>query len=122
MEGNKKKKVIDQSLEELRRKFGKEEPEEEGVFRASPIVADNATALMALVNNLYVGNLAAEVSEEMLAKIYSKYGEVESIKLMQPRTEEERKRKRNCAFIKFYKYEAAYLAKEELAEKFLFGQ
>ncbi len=74
-----------------------------------------------MVNNLYIGNLAHEVNEEMLAKIYSKYGEIESIKLMQPRSEDERKRKRNCAFIKFFKYEAAYLAKEELAEKFLLG-
>jgi U2-associated protein SR140 len=77
---------------------------------------------MSIVNNLYVGNLAPEVTEELLVKIYSKYGEIESLKLMLPRNEDERKRKRNCAFIKFYKYEAAYLAKEELGEKFLFGQ
>ena len=53
-------------------------------------------------------------------KIYSKYGEVESLKLMLPRNEDERKRKRNCAFVKYY--EGAYLSKEELAEKFLYGQ
>lgn len=75
-----------------------------------------------LVNNLYVGNLAHEVTEEMLARIYSRYGEVEAVKVMQPRNDEERKRKRNCAFIKFFKYEAAYLATKELAEKFLIGQ
>ncbi len=77
---------------------------------------------MSMVNNLYVGNLVNEVTEDMLLKIYSKYGEIESIKLMQPRSEEERKRKRSCAFIKYYKYEAAYLAKEDLGEKFLYGQ
>ncbi len=77
---------------------------------------------MNLVNNLYVGNIAHEVTEEMLARIFSAHGEVESVKLMLPRSEEERKRKRNCAFIKFYKYEAAFLAKEELGEKFLCGQ
>ena len=86
------------------------------------MIADNAGALMNVVNNLYIGNLAHEVSEDMLLRIYSKYGEIESIKLMLPRNEEEKKRKRNCAFIKYYKYEAAYLAKEELAEKFLLGQ
>jgi U2-associated protein SR140 len=77
---------------------------------------------MSMVNNLYVGNLVNEVTEDILLKIYSKYGEIESIKLMQPRSEEERKRKRCCAFIKYYKYEAAYLAKEDLGEKFLYGQ
>ena len=88
----------------------------------SQVIAQNATALMNLVNSLYIGNLSHEVTEELLARIYSKFGEIESIKLMLPRNEDERKRKRNCAFIKFYKYEAAFLAKEELAEKFLFGQ
>jgi U2-associated protein SR140 len=77
---------------------------------------------MNIVNSLYIGNLSHEVSEELLCRIYSKYGEIESVKLMLPRNEEERKRKRNCAFIKFFKYESAFLAKEELAEKFLFGQ
>ena len=77
---------------------------------------------MSFVNNLYIGNLASEVTEDLLLKIYSKYGEVESLKLMLPRNEDERKRKRNCAFVKYYRYEGAYLAKEELAEKFLYGQ
>jgi RNA recognition motif-containing protein len=40
---------------------------------------------------------------------------------MWPRTDEERKRKRNCGFVKYYKYEAAYLAKENLNEKSLLG-
>ena len=87
----------------------------------SKAISDNATAVMNLVNNLYVGNLAHEVTEETLTRIYSKYGELESVKVMLPRSEDERKRKRNCAFIKYYKYESAYLAKDELAEKFLFG-
>ena len=75
-----------------------------------------------MVNNLYIGNLAHEVTEETLTKIYAKYGELDSVKLMLPRNEDERRRKRNCAFIKYHKYDSAYLAKSELAEKFLFGQ
>ncbi len=139
MEGSKKKKAIDQSLEELRKKFNKnidESPKYDdvthaksssknistGVFKPSQVIIANAHSLMKMVNNLYVGNLVNEVTEDILLRIYSKYGEIESIKLMQARSEEERKRKRNCAFIKFYKYEAAYLAKEELGEKFLYGQ
>jgi U2-associated protein SR140 len=86
------------------------------------VITANCQQLMNMVNNLYVGNIAHEVTEDMIARIYSRYGELESVKVMQPRTEEERKRKRNCAFIKFHKYESAYIAKEELAERFLYGQ
>ena len=140
MQGSQKKKAIDQSLEELRKKFNKgkeddhfDQPTSAGKtegknsasskqpFKVSQVIAENAGALMNLVNSLYIGNLSHEVTEDLLLRIYSKFGEIESIKLMLPRNEEERKRKRNCAFIKFYKYEAAYLAKEELAEKFLYG-
>ena len=80
------------------------------------MISQNSTSLMNIVNSLYIGNLAHEVTEDLLARIYSKYGEIESIKLMLPRNDDERKRKRNCAFIKYYKYESAYLAKEELSE------
>jgi U2-associated protein SR140 len=74
-----------------------------------------------MVTNLYVGNLSPDVTEEMLTRVFSSYGEIESVKVMWPRTEEERKRRRNCGFVKFYKYEAAYLAKEALIEKPLLG-
>lgn len=71
---------------------------------------------MQQVTSLYVGNLAADVNEETLARVFCKFGEIESVKLMLPRNEEDRKRKRNCGFIKFYKYESAFLAKEALNE------
>jgi U2-associated protein SR140 len=68
------------------------------------------------VSNLYIGNLSSEVTCEMLLKIFNKFGEVESAKLMLPRNEEEKMRRRNCAFIKYASYEPAYLAKEALKE------
>ena len=43
------------------------------------------------------------------------------MKVMWPRTDEERKRKRNCGFVKFTRYEGAYLAKEELNEEVVLG-
>ena len=73
------------------------------------------------MTNLYVGNLSPEVTEDYLTKVFSKFGEIESVKVMWPRSEEEKKRKRNCGFVKYYKYEAAYLAKENLQEKYLLG-
>jgi U2-associated protein SR140 len=61
------------------------------------------------------------VTEEKLSRVFSRFGEIESVKVMWPRSEEERRRKRNCGFVKYYKYEAAFLAKEALSEKVLKG-
>ena len=33
--------------------------------------------------------------------LFGKYGEINSVKVMWPRTEEERVRKRNCGFVSF---------------------
>jgi RNA recognition motif-containing protein len=51
--------------------------------------------------NLYVGHLAPSVTEEMLLDLFSKFGPVNSVKVMWPRTEEEKIRKRNCGFVSF---------------------
>lgn len=40
---------------------------------------------------------------------------------MLPRNEDERRRRRNCAFVKFATFESAYIAKEALQEKHLLG-
>lgn len=73
------------------------------------------------MTNLYVGNLGTDITEEILTKVFCKFGEIESVKVMWPRTEEERKRKRNCGFVKYYKYESAFLAKDTLNESLLMG-
>ena len=41
---------------------------------------------------------------------------------MLPRNEEERRRHRNSAFVKFATYESAFLAKEYLRDKYLLGK
>ena len=73
------------------------------------------------MTNLYVGNLMPEVNELKLAKVFSKYGEIESIKILWPRHKEEYKRKRNSGFVKYATYEAACLVKMELNEKQIKG-
>lgn len=47
--------------------------------------------------------------------MFSPYGKVYSIKIMWPRTDEERARKRNCGFVSFWRREDAVNAKKGMA-------
>jgi RNA recognition motif-containing protein len=71
--------------------------------------------------NLYVGNLHPKTTEETLFREFCKYGPIESLKIMYPRTAEERSRGRNCGFVKFIEREDAELAMEQLEDIVLFG-
>ncbi|KAI8138308.1 hypothetical protein BJV82DRAFT_299808 [Fennellomyces sp. T-0311] len=51
--------------------------------------------------NLYVGNINPAVNEMMLCQEFAKYGPIASVKIMWPRTQEERERNRNCGFVSF---------------------
>lgn len=61
--------------------------------------------------NLYVGNISPTVTEERLAEIFGRYGRIHSVKVMWPRTEEERARQRNCGFVSFHNRDDADEAK-----------
>lgn len=43
------------------------------------------------------------MNEEMLCQTFGKFGPLASVKVMWPRTEEERARNRNCGFVAFMK-------------------
>ncbi len=51
--------------------------------------------------NLYVGNLHPETNEQELTQLFETYGPIHSVKIMWPRSAEERQRQRNCGFINF---------------------
>ncbi|XP_067128320.1 U2 snRNP-associated SURP motif-containing protein isoform X1 [Centruroides vittatus] len=51
--------------------------------------------------NLYLGNLNPKMTEQQLCEIFGKYGPLASVKIMWPRSEEERARGRNCGFVAF---------------------
>ncbi|KAK0066648.1 U2 snRNP-associated SURP motif-containing protein [Biomphalaria pfeifferi] len=51
--------------------------------------------------NIYVGNINPKMTEKELCEIFGKYGPLASVKIMWPRTEEERSRGRNCGFVAF---------------------
>jgi U2-associated protein SR140 len=51
--------------------------------------------------NLYLGNLHPKASEQQLVEVFGKYGPLASVKIMWPRTDEERNRGKNCGFVAF---------------------
>ncbi|XP_046851921.1 U2 snRNP-associated SURP motif-containing protein-like [Xenia sp. Carnegie-2017] len=53
--------------------------------------------------NLYIGNISPEMNEEQLMKLFGQFGPLASVKIMWPRTEEEKSRNRNCGFVAFMK-------------------
>ncbi|GMI83860.1 reduced red-light responses in cry1cry2 background 1 [Hibiscus trionum] len=64
--------------------------------------------------NLYVGNLAPNVDENFLLRTFGRFGPIASVKIMWPRTEEERRRQRNCGFVAFMNRADGQAAKDEM--------
>ncbi|CAN1140433.1 Protein RRC1 [Linum perenne] len=64
--------------------------------------------------NLYVGNLSPQVDENFLLRTFGRFGPVASVKIMWPRTDEERRRERNCGFVAFMNRAEAQAAKDEM--------
>lgn len=111
------KKQIDELLDEI--KGGNDQKDyftnKYGMDKGSFDTADPTTT------NLYIGNLAAHttgkdtlmyfldqgnyvhcyLTEEDLTDLFGQYGRLQSVKVMWPRSEEERARKRNCGFVNF---------------------
>ncbi|KAF1329360.1 U2-associated splicing factor, partial [Globisporangium splendens] len=109
----KKRREIDQFLEELK------EREPVAPLRDTAGSFDNGDPE---TTNLYVGNLAPTTTEEALEAQFGRFGEIYSVKIMWPRTEEERARKRNCGFVSFYHRSDADDARIHLNDKELDGQ
>ncbi|XP_055935383.1 U2 snRNP-associated SURP motif-containing protein-like [Argiope bruennichi] len=51
--------------------------------------------------NLYLGNLNPKMTEQQLCEVFGRFGPLASVKIMWPRSEEERARGRNCGFVAF---------------------
>ncbi|KAJ0984270.1 hypothetical protein J5N97_002626 [Dioscorea zingiberensis] len=64
--------------------------------------------------NLYVGNLSPQVDENFLLRTFGRFGPIASVKIMWPRTEEERRKQRNCGFVAFMNRADAQAAKDEM--------
>ncbi|KAJ4952060.1 hypothetical protein NE237_028892 [Protea cynaroides] len=64
--------------------------------------------------NLYVGNLSPQVDENFLLRTFGRFGPIASVKIMWPRTEEEKRRQRNCGFVAFMNRADGQAAKDEM--------
>ncbi|CAG9816756.1 unnamed protein product [Phaedon cochleariae] len=56
--------------------------------------------------NLYLGNLNPKITEQQLLELFGRFGPLASIKIMWPRSDEEKARGRNCGFV-------AYMARKD---------
>ncbi|KAI8919402.1 hypothetical protein DFJ77DRAFT_277115 [Powellomyces hirtus] len=71
--------------------------------------------------NLYVGNINPAVDEDLICREFGQYGPIASVKIMWPRTQEEKERNRNCGFVSFMTRDAAAEALRNLDGKNLLG-
>lgn len=55
-----------------------------------------------------------QANEEILLKEFSRFGDIYSVKIMWPRTDEEKRRNRNSGFVQFVRREDAERAKDAL--------
>ncbi|XP_067948081.1 U2 snRNP-associated SURP motif-containing protein-like [Watersipora subatra] len=53
--------------------------------------------------NIYCGNIAPKMNEQDLCELFGKYGPLASVKIMYPRTDEERAKNRHTGFVGFMK-------------------
>lgn len=72
--------------------------------------------------NIYVGNLAPTITEEFLSKTFGKFGDLISVKVMWPRTDEEKARGRNTGFVAFDTREQAVDAMASMWDSEIAGQ
>ncbi|XP_042354812.1 U2 snRNP-associated SURP motif-containing protein [Plectropomus leopardus] len=71
--------------------------------------------------NLYISCISPKMNEEMLCKEFGKYGPLASVKIMWPRTDEERCRTSNRAFVAFMTRRDAERALAALDGKVIMG-
>uniref|UniRef100_A0A8C8AA07 Zgc:163098 n=1 Tax=Oryzias sinensis TaxID=183150 RepID=A0A8C8AA07_9TELE len=74
-----------------------------------------------VTTNLYINCISPKMNEEMLCREFCKYGPLASVKIMWPRTEEERGRTSNRAFVAFMTRKDAERAMAALDGKVIMG-
>lgn len=99
-------KIIQKEREE-RHKYKstmKSSPEDAQVVKAGSAIEEKIGSFDCgdpTTTNLYLGNLNPKITEQQLMEVFGKYGPLASIKIMWPRSDEEKARGRNCGFVAF---------------------
>ena len=92
-----KNRHIDAFLEELKGRQASGAPLAEAADAPGSFTDDGDRS----TTNLYVGNVSPGVDEDRLRRHFEAYGPVASVKIMWPRSDDERRRGRNCGFVSF---------------------
>jgi U2-associated protein SR140 len=71
--------------------------------------------------NLVINNMAPTVTEETIMKAFGAYGEIFSVKVMWPRSDDERRRGRNRGFVSFRQRDEAEDAQQAMDDSVLEG-
>jgi U2-associated protein SR140 len=67
--------------------------------------------------NIFISNLSPKTIEQDLMRRFGKYGLLASVKIMWPRTDDEKARAANCGFVAFMNRKDAEIALKELDGK-----
>uniref|UniRef100_A0A096MA83 Zgc:163098 n=1 Tax=Poecilia formosa TaxID=48698 RepID=A0A096MA83_POEFO len=84
-----------------------------------PVLYDDLTA--PVTTNLYINCISPKMNEDLLCREFCKYGPLASVKIMWPRTDEERCRTSNRAFVAFMTRKDAERAMAALDGKVIMG-
>ncbi|XP_039287780.1 U2 snRNP-associated SURP motif-containing protein [Nilaparvata lugens] len=99
-------KIIQKEREERHKYKGavKGSPDDGQIVKAGSAIEDKIGSFDCgdpTTTNLYLGNLNPKITEQQLMEVFGKYGPLASIKIMWPRSDEEKARGRNCGFVAF---------------------
>lgn len=108
----KKKSEMMSFLEELKRKAELTDSRRVGAGLASTGAPSGARDDE--TTNIYVGSLAPQIDEASLARKFSQFGDIASVKIMWPRTQEANDRQHNSGFVLFMRRRDAEDAMNEL--------
>mmetsp|Transcript_30740 Transcript_30740/g.99086 ORF Transcript_30740/g.99086 Transcript_30740/m.99086 type:complete len:195 (-) Transcript_30740:1648-2232(-) len=109
-----RKKNMDEFLQELKARDAVRASGVGEVPAVLPVVDEAANYES---TNLFVGNLASSVTEEKLREAFGAFGDIFSVKVMWPRSEDERRRNRNKGFVSFVRREDAEEAKARMDDQ-----
>mmetsp|Transcript_9150 Transcript_9150/g.27534 ORF Transcript_9150/g.27534 Transcript_9150/m.27534 type:complete len:716 (+) Transcript_9150:88-2235(+) len=119
-----KRRAIDDLVEDIKKK--QEARDRIGVSDLPPAaVSEKKGSFDAgdpTTTNIFVGNLSPDVNEEELMRMFGSYGPIASMKIMWPRTEEERARGHISGFIAFMDRADAEAAHDSLRRQTLDGR